>query len=352
MMTDKDTVYIIGAGASSEVNLPTGNNLKSEIAKLLNIEFDDGRTQSRGDSLITQALRLHVSQTELNNNDVNPYLHACWRIRDAMPQAISIDNFIDTHSGNKKIELCGKLAIVRSILQAEKTSMLYIDKSNIYNKIDYRALESTWYSSFMMLLTENCNIEDLPERLQSISLIIFNYDRCIEHFLYNSFQNYYGIPPDEAAELVNSINIYHPYGVVGNLPWQGKQVIEYGADPHHQGLLQLASQIKTFTEGTDEESSEIVTIREHLSSASNVVFLGFAFHALNMKLMSPKSFLPDPIADVNYFGSAFGISDSDCKIIQKNLTGFTDKEVNEMQINNKLKCSELFKEYWRSLSLS
>lgn len=351
-MPNKNTLYIVGAGASSEVNLPTGDKLKNEISSSLDIRFNDGYSQSSGDRVITQALRLYVESNNFPSRDINPHLNSCWRIRDAMPQAISIDNFIDTHSGDEKIELCGKLAIVRSILSAEKDSFLYVDKSNSYNKMDFQLLEKTWYSSFLKLLTENCNVKKLPDRLKSISLIIFNYDRCLEHYLYNAFQNYYGILPEEAGNLVNEINIYHPYGVVGNLPWQGKQGMEFGAEPHPQVLLQLADQIKTFTEGTDEESSEIIAIRNHVSAADNIVFLGFAFHTLNMKLMSPNSLIPDPLDVTNYFGSAFGISDSDCKIIRADLEDFTDRDANEMEINNKLKCAAFFKEYWRSLSLN
>lgn len=351
-MSNKNTLYIVGAGASSEVNLPTGEKLKDEISSSLDIRFNDGYSQSNGDRVIAQALRLHVESCDPPSKDINPHLHSCWRIRDAMPQAISIDNFINNHSGDKQIELCGKLAIVRSILSAEKDSDLYVDKSNSYNKMDFQFLEKTWYSSFLKLLTENCTVNNLPERLKSISLIIFNYDRCLEHYLYNAFQNYYGIQPEDAGKLVNEINIYHPYGVVGNLPWQGKQGMEFGAEPHPQVLLQLARQIKTFTESTDEESSEIIAIRNHVSAADNIVFLGFAFHKLNLKLMAPNSFIPDPLEVTNYFGSAFGISDSDYKFIKADLEEFTDRDAGEMEINNKLKCAAFFKEYWRSLSLN
>lgn len=351
-MPNKNTLYIIGAGASSEVNLPTGEKLKDEISSSLDIRFNDGYSQSSGDRVIAQALRLYVQSCDPPSKDINPHLHSCWRIRDAMPQAISIDNFINNHSGDEKIELCGKLAIVRSILSAEKDSHLYVDKSNSYNKMDFQFLEKTWYSSFLKLLTENCTVNNLPERLKSISLIIFNYDRCLEHYLYNALQNYYGIQPEDAGKLVNDINIYHPYGVVGNLPWQGKQGMEFGAEPHPQVLLQLAGQIKTFTESTDEKSSEIIAIRNHVSAADNIVFLGFAFHKLNLKLMATNSLIPDPLKVTNYFGSAFGISDSDYKFIREDLEEFTDRDAGEMEINNKLKCAAFFKEYWRSLSLN
>ncbi len=319
------------------------------IASYLDIRFEDGYTRSSGDAYITKALKLHVAQQ--GHHDIDPYLRAGWHIRDAMPQAISIDHFIDTHNEDRKIELCGKLAIVRSILEAESHSLLYIDNTNIYNTMNFNALESTWYSSFLKLLTENCRASELAERLKTISLIIFNYDRCVEHFLFNSFKNYYGIDDEESAELVDSIDIFHPYGVVGNLPWQGGQFVEFGAKPQPHVLLQLASDIKTFTEGTDPDSSKIVAIRNSIGEADNIVFLGYAFHDLNMQLISPNGIQPDQLSDTTYYGTAKGISDSDCIIIRNELSNLKQSGVRGININNKLDCASLFNEYWRSLSL-
>lgn len=350
-MPKKKILYIVGAGASSEVNLPTGDKLKEEIAYALDIRFEDGYSQSSGDRGIVDAFKIHVQEGGINW-DINPHLKAAGRIRTALPQAISIDNFIDTHKDNKKIELCGKLAIVQTILKAERNSLLYFDQSNRYNTIDFYALEKTWYSKFMMLLTENCTIEALSKRLKSIALIIFNYDRCVEHFLYNSIQNYYGIQPEDAAKLVDEIEIYHPYGVVGSLPWQRGQSVAFGANPHPKQLLKLASQIKTFTEGTDTESSEIAAIRNNVAGAATIVFLGFAFHKLNMELMSAKTLVPDLLEETAYFGTAFGISDSDCDIIESDLQNFNGNNANKIFINNKLTCTNLFTEYWRNLSLN
>lgn len=70
-----------------------------------------------------------------------------------------------------------------------------------------------------------------------------------------------------------------------------------------------------------------------------------------MKLLSPDSLLPDVLGVTTYFGTAKGISESDCKIIQDELRDFKDTGVGGMHINNKLDCASLFKEYWRSLSL-
>ena len=47
------TVFILGAGASKEVGLPTGSELKKLIAKNLDIEFDTlGRFTGKGNRTI------------------------------------------------------------------------------------------------------------------------------------------------------------------------------------------------------------------------------------------------------------------------------------------------------------
>ena len=93
------TVFIIGAGASKEVGLPTGEELKEKIIQLLNIRFKLDRRET-GDDIITGALFEKVKEKRVQG-DINPYLYEAWHIRDALPQAGSIDNFIDTQKGNE-----------------------------------------------------------------------------------------------------------------------------------------------------------------------------------------------------------------------------------------------------------
>jgi len=274
-----------------------------------------------------------------------------------MPQAISIDNFIDAHGGNEKIEFCGKLAIARAILQAERKSLLYVDRQRYNDHPNYERLSTTWFNSFMQLLTENCTISEVEKRLSSIALIVFNYDRCVEQFLYHSLQTYYQIDDRRASELVNRIEIYHPYGVVGPLPWQTTNAlgrVDFGAEPSGDLLLSLASQIRTFTEGMDTNSSEISMIHQKISQASILVFLGFAFHRLNLKLLTPNaSSIPagKPVK-YEYFGTALGISDNDCELIRVDLMKMKGSKPSKANLRNDLDCKSLFKEYWRSLSLS
>lgn len=343
-----NTVFIVGAGASEEANLPTGNQLKNFIAQLLDIHINHDILKN-GDRIIFNALQKFVKDSEKSINDIGLYIQESWHIRDALPQAISIDNFIDAHRDNDKIALCGKLAIIRAILSAEEKSLLYFERADRNVKMNFISLKDTWYIPFFQLLTENCGKNDLKERFESIKLIIFNYDRCIEHFIYNALLNYYNISKEEAEELVKSIAIYHPYGNVGSLPWMSKDgAIEFGKKPTAQELLQLTKKIKTFAEGTDPNASEISNIRQHIALAYRVVFLGFAFHKLNMQLIYPGSFNAGKI--VNCYATAYELSDSDKKVIKEQIEDIYKRTIIVEMAKSNVRCCQFFKEFRRSLA--
>lgn len=352
--SDRKTVFIIGAGASKEAGLPIGFELKKMIAKALDIRFQDLVRMVSGDNRIYDALLARVSDVPDQNALLQSLQRAGWRIRDAMPQAISIDNFIDTHSDDKHIELCGKLAIVRAILEAEAKSTLTVVKSQGNGQLRFERLGETWFNALFQRLTENCKSTDIKDRLKTIALIIFNYDRCVEHYLYYAFQNYYSMSPSESAELLQGLEIYHPYGVVGSLPWQCMDnAIEFGGEPSGKRLFLLARQIKTFTEGTDEHASEVNSIRSNMKTAQRLIFLGFAFHKLNLEVLLPSnaSYASRPNGRC-VLATAHGISDSDVRVISDDLAARGVLSARDIQIRNNLTCNGLFEEYSRTISFT
>lgn len=352
-MIEKRTALIVGAGSSAEFGLPVGSKLKERIAQLLDIRFEHGSRQISGDPTICDALRQVVQQEQPPSRDINPHLHACLRIRDAMPQAMSIDHFIDAHQGDNRVELCGKLAIVCSILEAEKESHLYVDPLTSHRSPRFEALQLTWFNSFFQLLTENCKAPELEKRFAGLTLIIFNYDRCIEHFLYHALQNYYSITAEQAALLLTKLGVFHPYGSVGLLPWQGRDgSVYFGAEVDAKTLLGLAQKIRTFTEGTDPARSDIDHIRWGFFESQIILFLGFAFHRLNLQLLSAEGVTHVNPGETKYFGTAWGLSDSDCSEIRTELSALGGVRPEQIYLRNGLTCAKLFGEYWRSLSLA
>lgn len=347
-MARRKTLVVVGAGANAEFGLPTGTELKSDIARRLDIRFEHGITPISGDMVLLESIRVVAAAAGLR--DLNPYLHAAWAIRDAMPQAMSIDNFIDVHGGNAKIASCGKLAIVQSILTAEKESKLYINPRERDRSIDFSSVDATWANRLTQMLFQNCRVEALAERLSSFVFVIFNYDRCLEHYLHHSLQNYYRISSEAAAALLASVEIYHPYGQVGHLPWTKLlPVVEFGADAGPQKVVDLTAQIRTFTEGTTVDGSRIEAIRSAVSESAILLFLGFAFHTLNMKLLRSENKGPEPRS---CFATARGISDHDCKSVYSDIVNLSPGPWSNIFVRNELKCGQLFEEYWRTFSLA
>ncbi len=338
------TVFVIGAGASKEVDLPIGSELKKSIANTLTFTNENTHgVPDTGDRIIIR--------TFLLNNEYLPLFKASEVIRRAMPQAPSIDNFLDIRSNDELIVFCGKLAIVRTILEAEGQSRLSGEN------IDFDKNEDTWFNSFFQQLTENCKSEGLKERLKSIALIIFNYDRCIEHYLYHAIQNYYSLSSEETVSLLKCLDIFHPYGVVGLLPWQtSSNSIQFGATPKPEQLIKLSQRIKTFTEGTDESSSQITSIRSYIETSRRLIFLGFAFHPLNMDILFPIIYDNTHVVRErkNIYATFMGISLEDQQYITEDLKERLRINKNDMDLikikGNAYSCAKLFELNKRGLS--
>lgn len=343
------TLFVIGAGAGVEIKMPTGAELKTTIAEKLSLRFDLGKVLE-GDRLIAQAMRDYVEQEKLDNDELQAMVDAAWHIVDAMPQAMSIDHFIDAHRDNKALETAGKLAIVSSIIEAEGSSSLKFDEARPDRKMAFGNLLNSWLPPFFNVLTELLGRADVAKCFDNIGIINFNYDRCMEHYLFHALQNYYGIERTEAAEIVGTLSIYHPYGTVGELPWQARgarPTVPFGAERTKE-LATLSKGIRTFTQQVEEQKS-VDIMHQRMVEAETVVFLGFAFHPQNMELINPHR----RTETRRVFSTTRGISDSDLSIVEKRIKSvLRARNANHLQVNMKagLTCVGLFGEYMRSLS--
>lgn len=337
---DEKITVILGAGSSAEVGMPVGNELKSKIASLLEVTGE-----SRTDSISKGILANKWTANWVLDQD--KYFLACHQIATAMPQAISIDNYLHAHKNDKRTLLAGKLAISEAILNAERASSVYWEP-NSNTGFDFKRSSASWYNIFFQLLTENCSIENLPESLSNVSIISFNYDRSLEHYLICALKNYYRLRDEQAIEIMGNLEIHHPYGQVGFLPWQNSNPhAHFGAEPTPQLLEAISGQIRTFTEGTDPDNSNIDQIRESLALSNKMIFLGFAFHPMNMQLLATNE---DFNKTKTCFGTALGISEPDCKIIEREIQDLVIPDIKPIYLRNDLTCSQLLAEYRRSLT--
>jgi len=365
------TVFVIGAGANTEIGMPSGDELKTKIAEILEFTPEDGDILS-GNDTICDALNLYSRDPpgRLNTMRLDRLINAATDISRAMPLSISIDNFIDARRGDPQIAFCGKLAIVSTIFEAEYNCALsVINNKNVQDEIakglvNPRTVESaidaeterlnrSWYPLLFQKITEGCSIEELAGRLNDISFIIFNYDRCFEYFMYLSLMTYYNIGHDKAKEIVQQLHINHPYGTVDKL-WNNRGYLTFGKTPNSEKLISLAQNIKTFTESVDQEKDSNNRIQYLVERADRIIFLGFAYYTQNLDVLFKHRgalYVLDgvPISEnITCYGTGYGISDKDLDRLRETLQAKC-KIIKECDIS-RMTCAQFFRDFWYRLT--
>jgi hypothetical protein len=295
-MLRRRTVLVLGAGSSVEFNLPAGEGLAKSIAQKTYFWFDESGIIQTGDFDLYRLLRNRFPEH-------NSVLLAGRRIGEGLLLSRSIDDYLYNHGHDAVVLGVGKASIVHSILEAESNSTL-MDFGIREPGASARALEKhseTWIQKLFSFLQTGIRRGDVHRIFDGISIINFNYDRCVETYFYHALQLAYGIGPEEAADVISTLDITHPYGQVGKLPWQNPASgIGFGELPRDDRLLRLADEIKTFTEQAHDDS-EKEHWRDVIGSCEQIVFLGFGFHQQNVDLISLENNLekyPDVYATV------------------------------------------------------
>jgi hypothetical protein len=336
------TVFVIGAGAGKDIDMPVGSVLSDTIAKKLDIFFEQGQLQ-RGDGLIVEVLRRIARE---RNANVNDWIMAGRSVAKGIRFARSIDSYINTHRDDEKIRECAKLAIVRSIIESERDSAIFIDNGG--NWKNESKVDASWLPIMMYLLQEKIvKSHNLNDLFANFTIINFNYDRCIEHFLFNAVQQLYRLDQKEAAGLFNRWKrIYHPYGSVGVLPWQqGNRKVAFGAADYGD-IWGLSQEIFTYNEQMSAGDS-LGEIRTAITNARRIVFLGFHFHQQNMDLL--QTTVAGGAVDV--YATAVDRDGPEVDIIHSQIRNcLTTQRQANIVINNTRKCTGLLNEYGTTLA--
>ena len=343
------TMFIIGAGGSAEVGLPFGDEFKTEISRRMDFSSSDGlNIDGPGDHAILAALRNETG------HDINEYLEACWKIQKGIVLANSIDNFIDSHRGDQKVQLCGKLAIVRAIVAAERKSKLFFDPNQRPQgpNINFEHIQDSYFVQLWRLLQVGIGASDLETIFDNVAFITFNYDRCIEHFLYHALQQYFSVQQDVAENIISRVPIIHIYGTVGMLPWQNTTAfVPFGGYERGSGEIDLpkASEgINTYTEQI-EDSDLLQDIHAEIDQAETVVFLGFSYFPENMRLLTPPG-SRKPLAK-RVFGTAYGLSESAVSVVRQNISElYPSLKGESIQVSRDRICGPFLQEYERELT--
>jgi hypothetical protein len=220
---------------------------------------------------------------------VQKYEDAGRDLSTAIPSFISIDEALHWFATSRpEIVELGKLAIVREILQTERASRLFAESHP--QSIPDADFDDTWLPHFLSMVMAELKMEDAGNAFRNVTVINFNYDRTLEHYLYSALQTKFGLTESGAQKALLSLKVIRPYGKIGSLPWQDAEPsIDFGMPSagDAEKLLSLLQSIRTYTE--QEITAQQATIQPEMDQARMVVFLGFGFHEQNMRLLRARS---------------------------------------------------------------
>ena len=327
-MIKAKTVLVVGAGASAELNLPTGEKLKELIRDRLDFDRPD-----------SQEFRALLQIYAVSQNWPKQTLNLTKSIRNGLVYAKSIDNFIRTHDANQElVEIC-KLTIAYVITKCEQGSFLTQDGAlkSIHNR------HPVWLEVFAQNLFAELSVKQLHSTFSDLKIVCFNYDRCIEVYMQRAIADYFMVDSNYAQQLASQLEIIHPYGSLGSL-WGEAEIVEFAASHITSKLEVSAKNIRTFHEGVS--NPEIGNkIKSALLWAETIVFLGFGFLAQNMELIKSAP-QPWPMSFVKMFATAHGFSPENLNIACQDLRTLINAENDGSRVSLRVpdtarKCADL-----------
>ncbi len=298
-MFKEKTVFVLGAGSSKEVGMPLGSELKQKIVSMYAYHNHNGEIFQARDKIADLALRQVFKEEKI--------FEIFEQFNRALQTVDSIDDYLARFPNDSDLQLCAKVGIVSSIINSEKNSYL----SNPVNI----GVNGTWLPLFLKNLTRQVSVEAVDDYLfNNLTIINFNYDRCLERYLSIGLSDAYSRDLMETSQWVKRLRILRPYGSIGSFWKDDENYIEFGElggseKLRSEKLVELSKGILTYSEKSDQKEL-YREIRESIFQATNVIFLGFGFHEQNMDLIKPKT---NAVSNNhrNIFSTMLGISEND-----------------------------------------
>jgi len=240
---ESQTLLVLGAGASVEYGFPSGGDL---LQRIIN---DLGTSGSR---------TIEYVRRQEYRHQVEPFRTAL-----ILARPTSVDVLLERRAEFLDI---GKACIAAALIPCEASSNL-------------QPVARTWYDELLDRLTDAGPDGFHKNRL---SIVTFNYDRSLEHYLFTALQHRWGLSDEDCVRLMKMIPIVHIHGQLGAFPpladGTGRP---YGAALDDASLQQAMAEIRIIHEGATSASMEAA--RGLIEAAGKIAFLGFGYHPTNVE---------------------------------------------------------------------
>jgi len=280
-MVTQPAVLVVGAGGSQDYGFPSGTELVRIIVEGIRID-DQGREPNPSTELSRHLLDAGLRPRELN------------RFRDSLSrsQLYSVDAFLEQHEESVEV---GKVAIAAVLGPIEDGRKLFF--------------KGGWYRYLLNQLVSNLS----AGAKQPLTIVTYNYDRSLEHYLYTALTETFGTGEDRMNEIRSNLSVIHVHGSLGALPWQTGENPE-GRRPYGESIggptIKAAAANITIIHESQDGSPPYQQARDRLAGAKRVCFLGFGYHRINVRRLAVGSWKPSKDRD-QVIGSAFNLTDAE-----------------------------------------
>ena len=144
-----------------------------------------------------------------------------------------------------------------------------------------------WHKDLFVALKKNVRLQGFATQ-NHLSIITFNYDVSLEQFMYQSIANSYpDTDPRLVAGIVAQFGIRHVYGRLMPLDWERGSIVgnpaTYGDKKRRWPWdSSMTPEITWSSDPVEGIPRRLLDLRERLSTAELIIFLGFGFDDNNM----------------------------------------------------------------------
>lgn len=262
MPIKKNSVLVLGAGASASYGLPLGNDLVRLILEDIDAGGDRRAHAAKWTKIPYGTLTEIATKLSLSKTD-------------------SIDDWLLKH--NRFLE-AGKVLICHAINSCEDSSHFGYNANP--------ALKDKWMHWLWNRMKDGLTrVEQLREQ-NDIAFVTFNYDRMPEHFLFEAAANSFDCSEEEAAKAIRQFEFVHIHGQSGFLEWDKPNATDvsnpYKAKSGTEGAWELAVRCaKSIRIASEQNPSQtIIRARELLALSRQTFLLGMGYHASNLKKLA------------------------------------------------------------------
>lgn len=284
------TTLVIGTGAGNEIEMPDGRELLNKVAQ----GFDFARLGSDLQTRDMVSLDQHFEKFARRVGATRQKLHeAGGAIRTSARIASSVDAILEQHGTDPLVQAAGKLAIIFYTLQGEARSPLGLEPRDP-GDLPLRGNEN-WLFQLGRLIVDGVPRAQADKCFDNLTIINFNYDRAVQHYLPWVVSMAFGMTLNEARQLVGAkLNIVHPFGNAGRLPWEPGETpdAEWGNE-EPWNIHNLVKEIRTASEVKQNHQMAQHLVGE-VAGGKRIAFLGFGFEPAATSLLFDYSLSHDP----------------------------------------------------------